>query len=581
MRHRPAVGPPLQSFCGGKDELTVHQWVPVGKTSGCNRGGPDMIAMARAAMKYLVGNPQKPLGWQCRFALRLLEYPPAPLDDQLDQVSIGDTESRMELEFLHMREMTGSRAGAHIENGIRSRLLSFVRRDGLCWCNPRCLGGRATQSAAMSWTTAYLLLSTAHRYRVSHKRSDHELCRRLIHGLRSLAKRRGNILYYPGGLAAWRRSGWGKECRAHYPSIVPALVYYWQVTGEADILEFAEGMAEGIIAGAHDSLNLHRMSPDGSHCSSNVHLTMRGVLGVAQLGALAGNARYVEWARRIYEYTRSLGMDWGWYPESFYRPECRYRSETCVTADMTECAVAFAQAGYPEYWDHVERTVRNYLPQAQFFLTPGFVALYRETHEAQPANAARGLEMLKRLEGGFVARLRPNDWVYQHHGRRHLNMMGCCPPSGMHALYLAWANTVVERDGQVHVNMALDCDTPLARVVTLAPKRGRTVVKPRKAGVYLIRPPSWSPAERVTARRNGRIVKPDWHRFYLRFLSVRPGDLLQLDYPLPCFSQRVAIGCPGSEESYTLDWVGNDVVKVSPAGGVLPIFSPARRRDLR
>ena len=41
----------------------------------------------------------------------------------------------MELEFVYMREMSGLTVGRVIEEDIRSRLISYLRDDGLCWCS--------------------------------------------------------------------------------------------------------------------------------------------------------------------------------------------------------------------------------------------------------------------------------------------------------------------------------------------------------------------------------------------------------------------------------------------------------------
>ncbi|MEW6752068.1 MAG: hypothetical protein AB1505_13975 [Candidatus Latescibacterota bacterium] len=577
MRDYLAVRPALPSFMSEQADLRVDEWIPAGQPSRVGRAGPDVVGMARWAMRYLVHNPQAPRGHECRFGISPLALPPAPADDAHDPVSPGDTESRMELEYAYMRDVSGITAGQHVEGAIRARLVSYVREDGLCWCSPYCLGEPDPTPAAMTWTTGHLLRSTAERLRRTGDEGHHRLCRRLFEGLRRLADRRGDLAWYEGGLAAWRGGEWLSACRDHYPSVVDPLVRYWEVSGEADVLAFAEEMAEGIVQGVQQGLAGSRVQPDGSHRSGNCHLVMRAALGVAEVGVRTHNARLVEWARRVYEYTRANGTDWGWYPENIKTLDKRYCSETCVTGDMVECAVALAQAGYPEYWDHVERAVRNYLPEAQFFLTPRFVALYRQTHAQRPEEAEAGLCLLRTFEGGFLARQRPNDWVYQRAGRWQVNMMGCCPPEGMRALYAAWAHTVVEGEGQVVVNLALDRDAAAARVTTLAPQQGTLRVEARRPAVYRLRPPSWAPREAVRASVNDTEVAPRWQRGYVCFADLGPGDTVRLDYPLPVFTQRIAIGCDRAEEVFQVRWVGNDVEEVSPAGRFLPVFAGQRR----
>lgn len=180
--------------------------------------------------------------------------------------------------------------------------------------------------------------------------------------------------------------------------------------------------------------------------------------------------------------------------------------------------------------------------------------------------------MLQRLEGGFVTRLRPNDWVYRLDGQDQVNMMGCCPPSGMHALYLAWRNTLSERDGRVYVNMSLSHDRAAATVTSHAPQRGLLVVKARRSADYYLRPPAWVAPETLRLRRNGRAIVPRWQGAYVRVVRVKAGETVRMEHPLPAFTQRVAIGSPASKESFELHWVGNNVAGVSPGGARLPIF---------
>ena len=570
-------------FVGGPEDVSSVEWISPGQGSGLDRRGPDLVAMARWAMHYLVNNPQQPRGYECRFYISPSSFPPALGDTKHDIIAVGDTENRMELAFIYIRKMTGMTTGQEIEEAIRSRLLSYVRSDGLCWCTPCAMDGKKdTEPAGMPWTTGLLMLSTTERYSQSGDKAELELAGRLFEGLKGLASHRGGMMWYEGGLAGIRDGKWLDGAKYHYPVVISQSFRLWQATGREDILEFAEAMTEGMLAGVQPTLGANRVLPDGSHSSPNVHLLIRAVVGVAQVGQATGNSRYLEWAKRVFEYTRSCGTDWGWNPENIIPgyPEGRYRSETCSTADMVECAIALAQAGYGEYWDYVERVVRNYLPEAQFFLTPEFVALYRKTHADKPASDIESaLNLLGKFEGGFLARQLPNDWVYNYNLGKppQMNMMGCCPPSGMRAMYLAWDNTVIERNGEVFVNMSLDRDAPAARVRTYAPQRGTLEVEARKAATFYVRPPSWTQRENIQVSVNDKQVKADWYRGALRFRHVSAGDKLRIDYPLVRFTQRVPVGWDNAQKIYEVRWVGNDVEEVLPHGKYLPIFAGSRR----
>ena len=188
------------SFLGEGDELQIDRWVDAGADSTVDHGAPNLTDMAGWAMHFLMRNPQRPLDCTCRFSISPLAFPPAPGDDELDAIMTGDTELRMELEFIYMREMSGSTDGADVETAIRNRLLSYIREDGLCWCDPRCLAEfHDRRPTAMPGTTAGLLRSTAERYLRDSDKSHLDVCHQLVAGLKSLAKSEGSIKWYDGG----------------------------------------------------------------------------------------------------------------------------------------------------------------------------------------------------------------------------------------------------------------------------------------------------------------------------------------------------------------------------------------------
>ncbi len=571
MRQYLMQTPAIPGFISQSQDVDIHRWIEPGQLSDVKFNAPDMVQMARWAMHYLVCNPQRPLDYECRFIISPLRFPPTLGDNVHDDIAVGDTESRMELAYIYMREMTGMDVGRKIESSIRKRLISYLRDDGLCWCSA-CACGCGTKVAAMTWTTSHLLLSTLERYTRTGDRKLLPMARNMFKGLKSLATSKGGMKFYEGGAAPWADGKWFYECSCHYPMLT-GVVQYWKVTGDPDALDFSQSMAEGTIAGLQPNLGVCRLKPDGSHSSYNGHLTMRGLVGIAQLGHLTGDARYVECVRRTYEFNRATGTDWGWYPENIFERDRRYYSETCFDADMVEAGIAIANSGYPDYWDHIERTVRNYLRESQFFVTPQYRKMYESVHpELDSRQVDQAMNMMRKYEGGFLARLTPNDRVYLRNNVLEMSMMGCCPPEGMRSLYLAWINTVVDKGENVFVNMALDRESTACSVKTFAPKQGRLEVTALRNAIFHLRPPAWAPQEKIHVYLNDNRITADWCRSYIRFQPAKSGDRLRIDYPMPEFTQRVPVGYDGSEDVYHVRWIGNDVVDITPHGKHLPIF---------
>jgi hypothetical protein len=532
--------------------------------------GLSLERMAEEAMHYLVHNPLAAHRYECRFDIDLLKSPPSMGPGTRDPyITFGDTEARMGLAFPDIRGMTGSGEGREVEDALRRRILDYVRDDGLCWLPPYALTCDLSdhQPCASNWTTGLAVEMLVGRYLRDRNPEDLAQARRLIGGLRSLALWDGGRAYYPGGMGGWRDGAWMfTGCSDFYPCILGGIAGYLEAARDGEILDFALAFAEGMMAGLQENLGANRIREDGSFGGSNCHLHARAALGVARLGALTKNTRYLEWARKVYDWLMTQGTDWGWFPES---PGSR-NSETCATGDMVALAACLAGAGYTRYWDDADRFVRNYCHEAQFFLTPEYKSLYQRTHPAA-VESEEGLRQAGDFQGGFVARLTPNSLAQ---GDR-ISMMGCCPPEAMRALAVVWRNIVTETQAGVFINLGFDRDAPPARVLAFAPSAGRLTVVAKKAATYYVRPPSWAARDRVRAYRDGAGVAPIWKGEYVVFENAAPGQELTVAYPLIRFKQTVSV----AGEKFVYEWLGNAVIGIDPPGEGLPLFTRSERKN--
>ncbi len=555
----------------------------------------DLAAMAKAALNYLRGNPEPKRNFECRWSLGPLGIPlQVPLIGSnswgYDPVSLGDTDSRMLLQYGNMRRMAGEPDACPVERGVKQRVRSYQHDDGLSWINPVAYVGLPVEGQwAGSWTTAKLLMSLAEEFQQTGDAGTQALARKTFLALKGIALWDGPRAYYPGIAPVkdgkWLRDGWCADHSRNYPFIVEPCVRYWECTGDDEALQFAKAVAEGFLAGSQKDQADMRIDPRTGAFKNHVHLHTHAVWGVAHLGAVTGERRYIDFSRAVYEFVLANGTDFGWYPEFIPQPE--YRTEICVVGDMASLAAWLARGGLPHYWDHLERTVRNELRRSQFFLTPQFVALLRELHGDKPeATVREALEELRRIEGGFVAQATFDDWVsYPNNpqlGTPGLNtngiqMMGCCPPEGMRGLWEAYNAVVEERDGKVLVNMAISRDHPAAKVTAYRPADGRFDVTARKPGTYLLRVPAWADRQNVQYRRDGQARQVTWGgdaNAYVVCTDVAAGELLTLSWPVPCFTQVFTPqSVPGRDQPVTVRWVGNEVRSIDPRGKYLPMFT--------
>jgi hypothetical protein len=216
----------------------------------------------------------------------------------------------------------------------------------------------------------------------------------------------------------------------------------------------------------------------------------------------------------------------------------------------------------------VERTLRNYLPQEQFFIDDDtFLHLWQEQNYA---DRDKQMALMRHLEGGFLCRTTPSDrWALPGAPEGPISLEGCCPPTGMTALYLAWKEIVRKTDQGVFVNMAFNRDSPEARVVSFLPDQGRLTVVPKQAGAFYVRIPGFVPHDQVSAWRNAR--KTDrvvWLGDYVTFASARRGEELTVTYPLITFDQKLH----RAGKDYTFHWKGNALTGLEPQNDVWPLF---------
>jgi len=580
----------------------------IGTVSGVSKVAPArpqpdgcrLAEMARWALNYLRGNPDPARRYECKFSLGPLGIPchlpeiVRPNEYGYDPVSLGDTDARMAMQYEHMRRMAGIAGADEVEEGVLARVLGYLRDDGYAWINPAAYVGQRVEGLYIgSWTTAKCLYLLSEAYERTGSCRVRARARAVFEALRGLARWDGDRAWYMGIAplrnGRWLMDGW---CQAHgrnYPFVVEPLVRYWECTGDQEGLALACAFAEGFLAGSQPDMGTQRVDPQSGAFTGHVHLHTHAIWGVAHLGAILNEPRYLDWARRAYEFVRARGTDYGWYPE--FIPQSEYRSETCVVGDMVSIAAWLARGGRPHYWDHVERTVRNYLRKSQFFLTPAFLELFHGLHKSRPPDTVESaMGELRRLEGGFVAQTLFDDWVTYPSvevgrpglGRNGIHMMGCCPPEGMRALYEAWRGVVEEgAEGELLVNISFSRDHPAALVRAFEPAAGRLDVRARRQGNFCVRPPAWAPRSEINAVRNGVPCDVQWGgptRAYVLFPDVAAGEDLQVHWPVPAFTQaHCASSVPDRDTKVSVRWLGNAVRGVRPQGQHLPMFHDSAR----
>jgi len=555
----------------------------------------DLGGMARMALNYLRGNPDPGRNYECKFSLGPLGIPfwvpMVPSNESgFDVISLGDTDCRMDMQYAHMRAMAGGEPDPDpVELGVRRRVLSYLKADHLCWVNPgACVGETISGEWVSPWATAYLLYNLSETYQRTGDLKLKRQTRQILLALKKITLWDGDRAFF-WGIAPYKNGQWllRKWCRVHgrnYPFIIEPCVRYYECTGDEEGLALARAFADGFVDGIQPEMGTQRVNPETGEFTGHVHLHTHAVWGMAHLGVVLGERRYLDWAKKTHDFVVSIGTDYGWYPE--HVSQDYYRTEVCVAGDMVSLAAWLARGGYPEYWDVIERTIRNQLQKSQFFLTKSFVDLFKTIHKEKPSNVvANALKALRSIEGGFVAQSTFNDWVsYPHNPRlgvpgmysNGIHMMGCCPPEGMRALWETWEGGVEKRKEGIFINLALSRNHELARVAASRPEDGRLDVEARTPGTYYLRPPAWSERTEWKASRNGANLPVYWGgpaQAYVVCRNVKRGEKLAVTWSVPQFTQTFRpASIPDRNEKLICRWVGSKLIEVKPKGHYLPMF---------
>ena len=554
----------------------------------------DLKRMAGWAMNYLIRTPRAELNYEPVFQCHPLKCPPIPVGQ--DPVVSCDTDARMDWEWYYMREITGSDQGKDVEAAFHRRIRDYIGPDGRVWATPGAFNENdihgkeagAQDRIVHIWGATKILKSLAEDYQRTKRPESKELAQKVMRALKKLAvwddqKR----CWFACGMGALRDdgsvipNGWNVQPAP----IVEPLVSYYLATQDPEGLEFAKAYAQGMMDNCQPGaiqFDKHGVASGGFGFGPHAHATMHAVWGVAHLSLVTGEQKYLDFAAGTFGWLLARGPGTGWFPAG--PDNC---SETCAISDMISLAALLARGGHPEYFDYLERYLRNYISNLQFFVTPEFEAYYRKLNAAAGAeNIQKGLETLRKFQGGVIGGSGLNDYENTLLGGvSGFEMYGCCAPEGMRAVYTAWGNTIDRLPESklgpagVYVNLSLGRDSKWGRVVSFFPDQGRLTVKAGVKDTFFLRPPHWAPREQVHAFVGVRSVAPQWSGAYVRFDGVNPGDEVTITYPLLAFTHEVEglwKGTPNLKLKF--QWLGNMVVSSDPAATLTPLFTGKPRQ---
>ena len=404
---------------------------------------------------------------------------------------------------------------------------------------------------------------------------------RMTNRLRELAVDKGDYAYLPvGSFEPNAKIGPGAEMPPG-PSAgdlwdmrpIQGLAQYYKVTGYEPAVEFAGKLARFFRNHAA------YYAPDGAFIDApdkpggHAHTHALGLLSMLEYATAVNDREFMEFVSASYNWAKSQNSAYqvsslvGWFPE-VYEPN-HLNGEACTIGDMIGIAVKLTEAGVGDYWDDVDRWVRNQFAEQQ--LNDAIVGPLRRFIANAPRKPVAWNQtadrVIERTIGGFNYCPGANNWATPELAA----VEHCCTGNCTRAIYYVWEYMVEHKGDELRVNLLLNRASQWADVHSYVPYEGRVDVKMKKAcGKVVVRAPEWvkSGSPEMKCEVSGVSRKLHWEGRYVSVGAGNAGERISVRFPIAERTASERIG----RVTYKLVLKGNTVVSMDPPGEYVPLY---------
>jgi len=292
-----------------------------------------------------------------------------------------------------------------------------------------------------------------------------------------------------------------------------------------------------------------------------------------EYGIAADEQEYVAFARRVYDHVMTFcSRDIGFAPEYCYGKFPRRQSvdntEACCSADLVMMALLLTRAGAGDYWDDVDRFIRNHIATLQLTDTRWFYSLPENRTRGAKFPDAKVEKAVGKLTGNFGGWAGVNEWHLPEMGP---GIMTCCISNCTRAFYHVHRHMVEHDNGTLSVHLLLNRASRWADVHSHIPYEGKVELRfRRKCTRVLVRAPEWIQASdgTVACTVDGKAKPVVWKGRYLDIGEMRKGQSCVLGFPIGMKRIERDIG----RAHYELTLKGNTVVAIDPPGSRIPLY---------
>jgi hypothetical protein len=572
----------------------------------------DLVERAELGINGLMGSVDPDLDYEPYF-LVFLAARPAYMSHWSSMVS-GVLPKYVEAMAL-LRCMTGSDAHRDVERGMLEAVERNIAEDGLIYdrSGPRRPWNVGLGYGLRSWDEDYTCLAGDGRlicgfdfyYQLTGDEIWKRHMRRAAERMLELAVVKGDLAYFPNigcgnDFSYPRRSGWthtdepaspqeGAEGATTFYLALPirGWVRWLRRSGDERMLDISRRFARfimqpkyyGAAVEVEPSWGAHR-----AHWWGHFHGNLAAFRALFEYAVAADDHRVKEFVRDGYEWARHhlclpLGLD--------------ARFEGCTAGDLTALAIQLSDAGAGDFWDDVDRVVRNALCEAQATDIHAMRAL-GEASPQRPPYAEWGALHDGRYVMGLGYQAHPgqecHDRVLERAigGFSHLTggryqqpiLMACCTANGNQGFYYAWEAAVRGQGDRATVNLLVNRLSPWLDVESYLPYEGRVVIRNKAARRIRVRIPGWIKRAQLRCSLDGQPAALDWDGACLIFDDAPRGAELRLEFPLP--RETVSLPLPlmnqrqyGGVKSLTATFKGSTCIGLAEPAGAQPSDRPA------
>jgi len=490
-----------------------------------------------------------------------------------------------------LRVMNGSTQNQALEKrNLQKFVFENIGDDGLLY-----LGHRDTAPNGMwacAGTQGRLLRGMEYYYKIKKNPIWHQTMKRMVDGLKRITILKGDYAYYPSGKVRlksedgrqyWlqepfsylKNGGWentnepvgalltppyfldsnqrhGGEKDGHwfdgrfgiqlyYAAAIEGLMRWHDLSGHETSLDYAGRLVRFVTRPEfRDTFGffpeLEKQYGDAAY-SGHLHGHVAMLRALLMYALVTNDDDFRQFVRNGYEFTRHFtSPEIGYFNEWTY---CRAGCETCEVADMIALAIRLSDAGIGDYWDDVDRYVRNQFVEQQ--------------HMTGPDNTI----------GAFIIHGQPT-WIP---GKQ---VAGCCTTNGSQGLYYAWEAIVRQNGSQARINLLMNRVSQLVDVLSHLPYEGKVELRIKEADSVDVRIPDWVDRESLQVMVNDQAVKLNWKNRRITVLNLKSGDNVVVLFTIVYSTKKITFCDVQEPVEYTYEFKGNTVVDVNPRPEVRP-----------